>query len=162
MLFRGKNDLRCPVCLLEFNQAAMMAAGVKGCPGCTTALQPMKVSEDGYIKINWQELRTLAIYAQRWSITFDLKNGGNRDSLKALQNILAGLRKYEPIGGQPLVPPFDAVVIERNAEGGISIPGPEPQDGEPVKLQIVRNPDTSLKPDHTGFIPSPFYKRRKL
>ena len=158
MLYPGKNDLRCPVCLAEFNQAAMQAAGVKGCPNCHTTLQPVLIAHDGYIKINWQDLRVLAIYAQRWSITFDLTNGGNRDSLKALQNIINKLRAYEPKGGPPLVPPMDAVIINRTPGGGISIPMPE----RPPLVAIDEKTITleALKPDpRTGLIPSPFYRR---
>lgn len=153
-LFKGKNDLRCPVCLFEFNLAAMMAAGVRGCPSCKTSLQPLKISEDGYIKVNWQDLRVLAIYAQRWSITFDLANGGNRDALKALQNIIANLKRFEPKGAQPLVPTFDAIMIERR--------GPElrmPSSGD--NFEVVDFPPNVWKPDHTGMIPSPFFKKRK-
>ena len=158
-VFKGKNDLRCPVCLLEWNLAAMQAAGVIGCPSCHTKIQPLKISEDGYIKINWQDLRVLAIYAQRWSITFDLQNGGNRDALRALQNILNNLRNYQPRNAQPLTPPFDAIIVK----------GGPPMRGAPIDLfegELVVDEFTHvtadmLKPDHTGMIPSPFFKKRK-
>lgn len=147
-LFNGKNDLRCPVCLFEYQSAAMRAASIKGCPSCHTSLTPQLLREDGWVRVNWQDLRALAIYAQRWSITFDLSNSGNRDSLRALQNIFGKLRQYEPKGSQPLTPAMDAVVVRstKDANGELTIE--------------IESSITELKADHTGLVPSPFYQRK--
>lgn len=137
-----KHDQRCPVCLSEFNSQEMRQAGFKSCPVCKTTLQPLTISHDGYIRINWQDMRVLAIYARRWSMGFDLTKKGNRDAIQALENIIANLSKYKPNMSEPIVPAVDAFIV-----------------GNMQAEYNLDNVPLNLKPDHTGMIPSPFYKR---
>lgn len=128
-IFR-KNDRRCPVCLHVFNAEAMMKLGKKGCPVCHTVLQPLETKYDGYIRINWQDIRTLAIYARRWSKIFDIKAAGDKDALAALQNIFNALSRFRPVGAQPLLPDKDIVAdtlrrVEVKEGGGMMIKQPE-------------------------------------
>lgn len=144
-LFKSHSDVRCPVCLAEWNQREMMHHGVKGCPYCKTALAPLKVEQDGYVKLNWQDLRVLTIYSMRWTSVFDLTNQGNVQALKALQNIIESLKKYQPKGGAPLVLQEEVVIINKAVE--------------PKATLIHETEKMDLTPDHTGMIPSPFFRK---
>jgi hypothetical protein len=148
------NDMRCPVCLLEFNSEEMKRAGVRGCAKCHTSIPPIYLAHDGYVKVNWQDLRVLAIYAQRWSIGFDLRNKGNQDALKALENIINHLRQYKPKNAAPIVPLVDVVRVRGDAEHDVK--------NIPIQFNIhIPLPKRyEWKPDHTGFIPSPFYQKK--
>lgn len=142
------NDLRCPVCLHEFNGKAMMKLGIKGCPVCKTVLQPLVMRQDGYIRVNWQDMRTLAIYAKRWSKIFDLRNKGDRDATAALKNIFIKLEKFRPVGAESLVPKRDPISdslkrVEVSKGGAINIGDNITQD--------------TFKRDQDGNIPSPFF-----
>lgn len=59
MTYQSNNDIRCPVCLAEFNATALLATNAKDCPNCHTLLYPMLIKHDGYVKLNWQDLRVL-------------------------------------------------------------------------------------------------------
>lgn len=145
-----KYDYRCPVCLSEYDLKAFAASGVKQCPACKTILQPLLVKQDGYVKANWQDLRTLAIYASRWARIFDLNRKGDQDALQALDNVLRGLQRYCPPGAEPIVPIHDAV-----REGVRRV--------EVQQLGAINTGDNiipiSLKPNKDGKIVSPFYKK---
>ena len=100
MTIQGKNDTRCPVCLAEFNREAVRVAGYKDCPHCHTVIPPMQIRDDGYVKMNWQDIRVLAIYAQRWAIRLDTTKKGNMHAMQALSNILGHLERYRPKDGK--------------------------------------------------------------
>jgi len=104
MTIYGKNDIRCSVCLREFNTAQLKSEGLFNgtCPICGTGIKPHKMAEDGYVKVNWQELRVLAIYARRWADTFDRRPLGNLQAITVLENILKRLERYKPPGADPL------------------------------------------------------------
>jgi hypothetical protein len=138
-----KNDLRCPVCLAEYNSVEMAHAGIKHCPACKTVIQPMRIEHDGYIKINWHNIRVLANYARRWTLTFDIASKGNRDAIQALLNIINALSVYRPKQAEPIVPQIDPVM-----EGYV-------QQVEYTEPEGV----IELKADHTGNIPSPWFKK---
>lgn len=99
-----KPDVRCAVCLTGFVRAELKAVRAKNCPHCGAMVPFLKMSEDGLIKINWQDIRVLAIYAQRWAKTFKKDLQGNIDHIKALDNIVKHLEQYKPKGGHPLDP----------------------------------------------------------
>ncbi len=61
------------------------------------------MNHDGYIKVNWQEMRVLVIYAKRWAMAFDLANRTNQDAVKALNNIVLHLEQYQPKGAETFV-----------------------------------------------------------
>lgn len=134
------HDMRCPVCLSEWNQSDLMSAGIKTCPHCKTIIQPLKIEHDGYIFINWQDLRVLAIYSKRWASMFDMTQKGNQDAVQALENILEGIRRYQPTGTPQLTPPLDTVILH----------------GAP---KLEEENILEWKRDATGKIISPFFKR---
>lgn len=58
--------------------------------------------------MNWQDVRVLAIYAQRWAATFDTKNyPANLVAVKVLERIVAGLYRYMPKDAETLDPSLD-------------------------------------------------------
>lgn len=134
MVLYSRNLLRCAVCLSQFDPAKLR--GRHECPTCGTVIPPLKGSEDGFIKINWQDLRILATYAERWTDTFDLGRRGDRDALQALQNILRQLSGFRPPGALPLLPEH---LIQ--------------------KTILEFNPAASMTPDETGLIPSPYVRK---
>lgn len=141
-------DLRCPVCLAEFSFKAMANSGIKDCPMCHTILQPLEVKHDGYIRVNWQDMRTLATYASRWSRVFDTKNKGDVDAIIALQNIIEGLSRFRPLGAEPIIPLKDPM---RDGDKSIDV----------RKLAEINTGDnlSGLKPGKDGKIVSPFFRR---
>lgn len=152
-----QNDMRCPVCGKEWLLSITMKLGVKGCPNCATSLQPLKIKDDGYVKVNWQDLRTIAIYAERWSSMFDMSVKGNQDAVRALQNILTHLRTYQPKEALPLTLPVTPIVViqkEKETENHGNYP-------KTPKIRIeLDDSKRELKPDSTGNIPSPFYQKK--
>lgn len=159
MFFFGrKKDMRCAVCTAEFRADELKLAGVKACPNCGSTMAPLKVSQDGYIKINWQDLRTLAIYAKRWSGVFPTNSKGNRDALLALQVILKALEKYRPKDAMPLVPIDDVVVVTpigRNQK--IQLP-PIAMEGR-MEDQFDGDAPLVWEKDSMGRIKSPFFRK---
>lgn len=97
------NDIRCHVCLQYFNLYEVQKSKVVGCPNCKTLVPPLQVINDGYIKINWQELRVLATYARRWAMTFSPDKKGNVDAVIALENTITGIAKFRPRNAAPLL-----------------------------------------------------------
>lgn len=63
----------------------------------------MKIAEDGYIHVNWQDIRVLAIFAQRWIETFP-PSKGNDDAKTAVRNIVQRLYRFKPPTGYDLDP----------------------------------------------------------
>lgn len=150
VLFHGKNDKRCPVCLCEWNEAVLTKAGIKQCPNCKTIIAPMNISEDGYIRINWQDMRVLAVYAKRWSSMFDLSNKGNRDAIQALVHILYKIEGFRPKTAKPLTPIEDDIVIAKIKN----------QKGVPlVQIAVDRSNKAQEEKDATGSILSPYFKK---
>ena len=145
----GDNDCRCAVCLAEFR--AINYQKTNTCPLCHTIVPPLQMAHDGYVKLNWQDLRVLAIYAQRWSTHFDLNKKGNQDALRALNNIIQSLRHYQPEGAPPIVPSTDVVILE----GSI-----RPKPPKKASPEIGFDEKAEIKPDANGNIPSPFYKKK--
>ncbi len=141
-----ENDCRCAVCLTEYKaseHAHTDAVRLKRCPFCKTQIPPLKLSSDGYVKVNWQDLRVLCIYALRWSTNFNLAHKANQDALTALHNIIHAFEKYQPKGELTIVPEIDVVVIDAHRQIG----------------EIVFEDGTELKKDKDGKYPSPFYKK---
>lgn len=144
-----RNDLRCPVCLCEYNFKALAHQGIKQCPSCKTVLQPLLKRHDGYIQVNWQDMRTLAIYALRWSKIFDMNKQGDKDAHKALHNIISNLARFQPQGAPQIVPEKDAVYegmkrLEVQKLGDIG-------EGDNMKMPF--------KKDASGHIISPFFRK---
>lgn len=137
------NDIRCPVCLSEWNLADVTAQGHKNCPQCHTPIMPMKISEDGYVKLNWQDVRVLAQYARRWTVFFDRKNKSDVDAIIALNHIVAKLQMCMPKDALPLFPQHEVIEIKQ---------------GRPPDMLDETKP-IELTPDATGNIPSPFIRK---
>lgn len=53
----------CCICNFELDSFD----GLNYCPNCGTSYPPLGVEDDVMLKINWQELRTLIIWAERWA-----------------------------------------------------------------------------------------------
>lgn len=88
---------------MEFHLESVRKLGYKACPQCQTALPPVLLKNDGYIKANWQDMRMLAIFAKRWAAHFDTTKKGNRDAVVALDNICRRLESFRPGGAEPLL-----------------------------------------------------------
>ena len=127
MTIQAKNDIRCAVCRAEYNSEALRKSRIKDCPHCHTLVPPLKMAHDGYFRANWQDIRVLATYAQRWAIRFDTDKKGNCDAIQALENIIRALDAYQPKGGESLwikATEFLSIVDERKARKLVGIPSP--------------------------------------
>lgn len=96
----------------------------------------MKISEDTYIALNWQEVRILAIYAQRWVATFNQNNKGNVDAGTIVNRIVGVLSKQMPAGADNL----NAMIVE------------DPNVAEDIKVRKlgVRSPYFRKRPEEGG------------
>jgi len=112
----GQKQIRCVDCYKEFSRLEI--EGAKACPACGSKGVPMLISQDVTIRINWHELRILAIWASRWA---DKENFPD-DGRATLQNILKRLRTYRPAGSAPLT------LIEEFKELQKTFPGAELRD----------------------------------
>lgn len=148
-LFFKKSDSRCQVCNAEWNSFALKQSGLRGCPNCKSLLQPMKIEEDGYIHVNWQEVRVLAIYANRWSQIFDLNTKITDEAKVVLHNILHKLETYRPEQGDLLIPRNDILQMERSVRDNAK--------GQPViELTITSVKEVTKVPMQKG-VPSPYF-----
>lgn len=105
------------VCQSEFELAVLKERNEQTCPTCKTRMRPMRIANDGYIKINWEEIRLMAIYAQRWTEKFDKTNQGNMDYIKALNNIVSKIQLYQPKTSMSLDPKEE---VPKDASGKIT------------------------------------------
>lgn len=154
----GKFDRRCPVCRAEWNEKAIReAGGGRVCPNpeCGTVIEPLNTDYDGYVRINWQDLRVLAIYARRWSMLFDMTRKPNQDAVKALFTIIEGLKKYQPKGAPPLVPNEDRIEVVN----GIVQQQENTRPG--AGGDVVLDEGATWEKDEQGNIKSPFHFRKK-
>jgi len=130
----AKNDIRCVLCGYEFNLQSIIATQkTKGCPNCGVHETALKIKDDQNIRMNWQEVRVLAIYAQRWASTFDISNPGNKTAVGILNRIVSDLERYRPLGLDGLDPSIKA-----------------PEIAEEIEVRKIKG------------IPSPFFKKQKL
>lgn len=136
-----KPDVRCVVCEREYSLDAIRRAGIIGCPDCGTTLEPVYLAHDGYVRVNWQDLRMLAIFATRWSRRFDRSKRGNRDTLAALENIIEKLERYQPKNSRPLM-------------------GDNEPDNPTITI-VIENRNSAPKKLKDGSVLSPFQPRRK-
>jgi hypothetical protein len=145
-------DLRCGVCLFEYTLAEVK--GKRACPNCGNVLGFLQLSQDGYVRVNWHDLRILATYARRWTIHFDMTKAGNRFAVLALDNILESLEAFKPKGAKDLVEPAEEKKIIDDQERARTAYLTRPAD--------AIAPELLFKKDATGQIPSPFFKRGGL
>lgn len=147
MFWKKKNDLRCAVCTAEYD-SKLFRHPLDACPNCGTKIPPLKTNQDVAVKLNWQDLRVLAIYAKRWSHLIPVENPINKQALEALRLILKNLEKYQPKGSESLIIKNEVVRLE--------IPLQAEQKVVPTGGQMV------FEKDVKGRIISPFFKRFKL
>lgn len=114
------DDVRCCVCLSEFALIELQKAKLKECPVCKTRIPLIKVKHDMDVRVNWQDIRMLAIYAQRWAAGFD--QDGDKHALFALQNILTKLAKYKPADGAPFEDEYAESLKEQAKPIGVKSP----------------------------------------
>lgn len=110
------NDIRCPQCGWQGNLAFTIEMKMPQCPNCGTKHPPLKIAEDGLIKTNWQDIRTLCLYSQRFVATFDEKIQGNKVAIEILQRIIKEMARYQPPNGLNLDPQLYNKDIARDIE----------------------------------------------
>lgn len=121
MLQKGQNnyDVQCYICSSQWNAEIVLSARVVGCPKCGTQIPPMRLYEFGYVHVNWQDIRVLAIYAQRWVETFRTdreQDKGNREAVITLNKIIEKLYKFKPPTGGNLDPDINHPVVKEAIE----------------------------------------------
>lgn len=105
------NDIRCPQCGWQGNlHIAQTVMKATQCPNCGTKHPPLKLAEDGLIKTNWQDMRILCIYAQRFGAIFDQGIPGNRIAIEILNRIVKEMARYQP----PNAPNLDPQLTDQN------------------------------------------------
>lgn len=72
-------------------------------------MHPVAIAHDGYVKLNWEDVRTLCIYAQRWADQYDTSNLENLDHVRTLKNIVDSLKIYQPKNSEGLDPVKDPI-----------------------------------------------------
>ena len=107
---KGKK-YRCPVCLEDFD--TIRKSKPYTCEYCGTRIPPLETALDGYIRVNWQDMRVLVIYARRWASMFDLTRRGNQDAARMLGNITGQVKTFRPQDGEKIE---DDKIINRNIE----------------------------------------------
>ena len=142
--------MRCPVCLALFDWQAQQENHTEGCPVCKTTLHPMMLVHDGYVQINWQEMRMLCTFANRWMAGFQ-NTKENQDTLKAFVNLLNRITKNQPPGVQPLVPNIDPVIVEMQEK--------LKQQRQKEVVELPKDAPINLAPNADGKIISPFFKK---
>lgn len=95
---KPKKDLRCPVCYGEFTLSEVQ--GRDRCKLCKSPVPMLIISQDGYIRVNWEDLRVLVTYSRRWSGHFDMANEYTRMMVFALDKIIDNLRSFRPEGAK--------------------------------------------------------------
>lgn len=106
---------RCTICNKSFT--AEEVANVKSCPNCDNPSPPLNPEEDLYVKINWHELKTLAVWAEGYAHIEDL----NPDIVYA---IAARLERQYP----DLSPLTMASEIKSMRRQGINVISNHPSD----------------------------------
>ena len=119
----NKNDIRCMVCRSEFVEDVLKQNKEQTCPICKTSIKPMRIQNDGFIKVNWEEIRLVSIYAQRWAEKFDKTNPANMEYLRALRNIIDRIQLYIPRGARNL-DPVEQVPRDKDGKLTKAIPSP--------------------------------------
>lgn len=104
------NDIRCPRCGWQGNMENVMIAKIGRCPNCGTTNPPLKLKWDGLIKTNWEDIRILCIYAQRFGATFDETILGNKTAIDILNRIVQDLARFQP----PNAPNLDPHLKDEN------------------------------------------------
>lgn len=100
------NDIRCPVCGWQGNHTIALELKLQRCPNCGSQQSPLKLSEDGFIKTNWQDIRILCIYAQRFCATFDEKHPANKIAIDTVKRIVGEMAQYQPKGNPANLDPM--------------------------------------------------------
>jgi DNA-directed RNA polymerase subunit RPC12/RpoP len=121
---------RCAVCLHEYDPIEIKPG--RPCPHCKSEIPMLLGCEDGYVHVNWQDLRVLADYASRFSDRFNIDERADLDKAQQLENILHKLSHYQPRGSKPIL------------------------DHRRLPATLEINPGATMQPDHTGMTPSPF------
>lgn len=110
------NDIRCPQCGWQGNFAFAVEMKTQRCPNCGTVHPPLKLAEDGLIKTNWQDIRILCIYAQRFAATFDQGIPGNKIAIEILNRIIKEMARYQPPNGLNLDPSLQNKDVAKDIE----------------------------------------------
>lgn len=125
--------IRCVECRKEYSLAYIEEIEASKCPGCGTESLPLAVSQDTTIKINWHELRILAIWAKNWQdYQLNKPKESEPEGKKTIvvDRILVELEKQRPEGAaslsilgelKELADTFNTKVTMIDANGGTVI-----------------------------------------
>ena len=91
---------RCILCPFEVDESEL-TDDITCCPGCGTKYIPLSEKYDVDIKINWQELRTLVIWAERWAAEYNQSDPEMTNCVRACADRL-GKQKPEMYKECPL------------------------------------------------------------
>lgn len=82
----SKGSIRCTLCAFEVSKEEADEKNLSACPNCGTTGVPCDPANDVEVKLNWQELSVLSIWAERWALQGDGKReeGDTSPSMAAL------------------------------------------------------------------------------
>ena len=89
--------IRCTICNFEIADSA----GLNVCPKCGTMSLPMDSADDLSVRINWHELRILAIWAEFHADAHESESKPNQSMRQAVYSIVRRLEVQHP-GKTPL------------------------------------------------------------
>lgn len=130
------------------------AQGMKKCARCESTVPMLVISQDGYVHVNWQDLRVLVTFARRWSKHFDMTRDHSYFTVMTLDRIINDLREYQPRGAKDLMDETEEQTIIQAQERARTNYLVKPADARPIK--------DMLKKGENGLILSPFFKKGKL
>ena len=110
-------EIRCALCKWTGDfERDILPKNVDRCPNCGTLQKPLATKEDVVLKINWQDLRLLCIYAQRFVATFSDKIPANRVFKEMLERIVKHVEASKPIGSANLNPHLSDPKVARDID----------------------------------------------
>lgn len=161
MLYLENNkNWRCPVCLREFAMAEYY--NKPACTVCGARNPLLYIPHDITLKLNWQDLRILAIYSVRFARMFANTDQDNYNR-KALENILEKINAYRPKHNAiPLLAEIEAEdAAKRISEKMDQMPPPPAQKKHVSLVEITESQRQDLinKKDESGNVVSPFFRK---
>lgn len=130
---------RCAVCQHSIEQ--WERRGKIGCPKCGTMRELLLVAEDGFVRVNWQDLRLIIELAyktvDRTSMHMIKEKREVRDEIIAFEQVVRNLTRFQPRGSRAL--------YERKRR-------------TQYLLEFNDRADMTVQAD--GTVPSPYYIKR--
>lgn len=85
-------EARCILCGFEVESCE----GLEACPNCNSKSRPLDPKHDITVKVNWAELRVLAMWAERWAIGAVEKDPNSNSGRGLVYAITERLQKQYP------------------------------------------------------------------